>query len=204
MGITSFIRLIFGAVAPRSDATMLDGTTEAALARSLSALPPDERGWITFAEARILFSTESAQYAFGETDQDGRRNIESFAVQHRSVINFMSFRLLYAMIIISLDRRKILHFGVTEHPTQEWLAGEVLRAFAKNPRPAYLIRDRDRCYGRKFSEQVRQLGIRERITAPQSPSQNTYVERTIWSIRRECLNHIFVMSDRHLRHILLS
>ena len=59
------------------------------LARSLSALPPDERGWITFAEARISFSTKSAQYAFGETDKDGRRNIESFAAQHRSVINFM-------------------------------------------------------------------------------------------------------------------
>jgi putative transposase len=120
------------------------------------------------------------------------------------VVVTMSFRLLYAMIIVSLDRRKILHFGTTEHPTQEWLAGEVLRAFAKNPRPSYLIRDRDRCYGRKFSEQVRQLGIRERVTAPQSPSQNTYVERTIWSIRRECLNHILVMSERHLRRILAS
>ena len=71
------------------DAQQKYGTTEATLARSLSALPPDERGWITFAEARILFSTKSAQYAFGETDQDGRRNIESFAAQHRSVINFM-------------------------------------------------------------------------------------------------------------------
>ena len=82
--------MLFGvdpAVLP--DATKLDGTTEATLARSLSALPPDERGWIAFAEARILFSTKSAQYAFGETDEDGRRNIESFAAQHRSVINFM-------------------------------------------------------------------------------------------------------------------
>ena len=67
----------------------LDGTTDATLARSLSALPPDERGWITFAEARILFSTKGAPYAFGETDRDGRKNIESFAAQHRSVINFM-------------------------------------------------------------------------------------------------------------------
>jgi hypothetical protein len=67
----------------------LDGTTEATLARSLSALPPDKRGWITFAEARILFSTKDAQYAFGETDRDGRRNVESFAAQRRSVINFM-------------------------------------------------------------------------------------------------------------------
>ena len=67
----------------------LDGTTEVALARSLSALPLDERGWITFAEARILFSTEGVQYAFGETDRDGRRNIESFATQHPPVISFM-------------------------------------------------------------------------------------------------------------------
>jgi hypothetical protein len=90
MGIMSLIRWLFGAdAAAPSDAMELDGTTEAMLARSLSALPPDERGWITFAEARILFSTKDTQYAFGETDQDGRRNIESFAAQHRSVINFM-------------------------------------------------------------------------------------------------------------------
>ena len=90
MGITSFIGWLFGADAPvPPDAMKLDGTTEATLAHSLSTLPPDERGWITFAEARILFSTKGAQYAFGETDQDGRRNIESFAAQHRSVINFM-------------------------------------------------------------------------------------------------------------------
>jgi len=82
--------MLFGAgAAALPDATKLDGATETTLVRSLSALPPDERGWITFAEARILFSTKGAQYAFGETDRDGRRNIESFAEQHRSVINFM-------------------------------------------------------------------------------------------------------------------
>jgi hypothetical protein len=90
MGIRSFIRMLIGADAPAPlDATKLDGTTEATLARSLSALPPDERGWITFTEARILFSTKGAQYAFGETDRDGRRNIETFAAQHHSVVNFM-------------------------------------------------------------------------------------------------------------------
>jgi len=81
---------LFGAdAAAPSDAMKLDGTTNATLARSLSALPPDERGWITFSEARILFSSKDPQYAFGETDQEGRGNIESFAAQHRSVINFM-------------------------------------------------------------------------------------------------------------------
>jgi len=81
------IRWLFGAgAAAPSDATKLDGTTEAALARSLSALP---RGWITFAEAARLFSAEPAEYAFGELDQDGRKAIESFAAQHRSAISFM-------------------------------------------------------------------------------------------------------------------
>ena len=90
MGISSLIGWLFGtdAAAP-PDATKLDGTTAATLARSLSALPLDERGWITFAEARTLFSTKGAQYAFGQADHDGRRNIESFAGQHQSVLNFM-------------------------------------------------------------------------------------------------------------------
>jgi hypothetical protein len=88
MGIISFIEKLLELVAPPK-AKNLDGTTEATLARSLSALPPDARGWITFAEARVLFSTKGAQYAFGETDQNGRRNIESFAAQHQSVVNFM-------------------------------------------------------------------------------------------------------------------
>jgi hypothetical protein len=90
MGITSLIGWLFGAdAAAAPDATKLDGTTEVALARSLSALSPDERGWITFAEARILFSTKGDQYAFGETDDDGKKAIESFAAQHQSVISFM-------------------------------------------------------------------------------------------------------------------
>ena len=87
MGI---IRWLFGAGATAPpEAMKFDATTQVALARALSALPPDERGWITFAEARNLFSAKGDQYAFGETDEDGRRNIESFAAQHRSVINFM-------------------------------------------------------------------------------------------------------------------
>jgi hypothetical protein len=85
----SLIRKLFGTGDSPPDATKLDGTIEAALARSLSVLPPDERGWITFAEARKLFSTERAEYAFGELDQDGKKNIEAFAAQNKSTINFM-------------------------------------------------------------------------------------------------------------------
>ena len=86
----SFFRKLFGAgAAVPPDATKLDGTSEVALARCLAALPPNGRGWITFAEARTLFSTKGDQYAFGETDDDGKRNIESFAAQHQCNVNFM-------------------------------------------------------------------------------------------------------------------
>jgi hypothetical protein len=85
----SLFRKLFGTGDNPPDATKLDGTSEAALTRSLAALPPGERGWITFAEASTLFSTEGGEYAFGEMDKDSRRNIESFAAQHGSVINFM-------------------------------------------------------------------------------------------------------------------
>jgi hypothetical protein len=87
-GIMGFIENLVEFVAPPK-AKKLDGTTQATLARSLLALPPEGRGWIRFAEARTLFSTKGAQYAFGEMDQNGRRKIEAFAAQHQSVINFM-------------------------------------------------------------------------------------------------------------------
>ncbi len=86
----NFIKKLFGAgAAAPSDVTKLDGVTEPALVHSLAELPPGERGWITFAEARNLFSTERAEYAFGELDQPGREKIETFAAQHRAAINFM-------------------------------------------------------------------------------------------------------------------
>src|SRR5262249_18077603 len=87
-GIMSFIEKLVEFVAPPK-AKKLDGATQATLARALLALPPEGRGWIRFAEARTLFSTKGAQYAFGETDQNGKRNIEAFATPPQSVINFM-------------------------------------------------------------------------------------------------------------------
>ena len=86
----SAIGWLFGAdAAGPTDVIRLDGTTESARGRAVSALPQGERGWVTFAEARILFSNKDTQYAFGEADEDGRTSIEAFAAQHRSVINFM-------------------------------------------------------------------------------------------------------------------
>jgi transposase InsO family protein len=118
------------------------------------------------------------------------------------VVVTLSFKLLYGLVIISHNRRKILHFDATEHPTQEWLAKNILGAFKKNSRPKYLIRDRDRCYGQKFSRQLQELGIRERVIPKQSPWANAIVERLIGSIRRECLNYVIILDRRHLLRVL--
>ena len=115
-----------------------------------------------------------------------------------------TFRVLYVFLILEHKRRKVLHFGVTDHPTAEWTAQRVVEAFADRDAPRFLIRDRDGIYGLEFRRRVRSLGVKEIITAPRSPWQNSYAERLIGSIRRECLDHIVVLSQRHLRTILRS
>jgi putative transposase len=111
-------------------------------------------------------------------------------------------RVLFVFLVIEHHRRKVLHFGVTEHPTAEWAAQQVVEAFSEQDAQRYLIRDRDSIYGRAFRSRVEILGLSEVITAPRSPWQNAFVERLISSIRRECLNHVIVLSERHLRHLL--
>jgi putative transposase len=92
---------------------------------------------------------------------------------------------------------------VTEHPTAHWTAQQIVQAFPDDSAPPYLLRDRDSVYGHVFQQRVKGMGICEVLTAPQSPWQNPFAERLIGSIRRECLNHVLVLSERHLRRILI-
>ena len=115
-----------------------------------------------------------------------------------------SFRLLYVMIILAHDRRRIVRFDVTQHPTAAWLAQQVIEAFPWETAPSFLLRDRDSSYGSVFSKRVAAMGITEVATAPRSPWQNPYVERVIGSIRRECLDHVIIFNERHLRRVLSS
>jgi transposase InsO family protein len=100
-------------------------------------------------------------------------------------------------------RRHILWFGVTAHPTAEWIANQVTEACGWKQAPRYLIRDRDGAYGEVFIRRLRSIGIRDRPTSPRYPWQNGYAERLIGSIRQECLDRVIVFSERHLRHLLL-
>jgi hypothetical protein len=99
---------------------------------------------------------------------------------------------------------KCLWLSATAHPTAEWIARQLTEAFGWEHAPKYLIRDRDRAYGEVFTRRVRSMGIRDRPTAPRSPWQNGHAERLIGSIRRECLDHVVVFGERHLRHLLRS
>jgi transposase InsO family protein len=120
------------------------------------------------------------------------------------VVPTVFFRVLFVFVILSHDRRRPLHVAVTEFPTSEWVAHQLLEAFPWDSAPHYLLRDRDGSYGEKFQETASWLGIREVLTAPQSPWQNAYVERLIGSIRRECLDHVIVLNETGLRRILKS
>src|SRR5438445_11324715 len=113
-----------------------------------------------------------------------------------------TFRLLFVLVVLTHSRRRLAHFNVTEHPTAEWTARQLLEACALEEGARYLIRDRDQVYGERFSHQARMLDMQEAVIAPRSPWQNAYAERVIGSIRRECLDHVVVIGERHLREIL--
>ena len=133
-----------------------------------------------------------------------RNHADGIAAMDMFVVPTISFRLLYGLLIMGHGRRHILWFGVTAHPTAEWIANQVTEACGWEQAPCYLIRDRDGAYGEVFIRRLRSIGIRDRPTSPLSPWQNAYAERLIGSIRRECLDHVVVLGERHLRHVLLS
>jgi putative transposase len=108
------------------------------------------------------------------------------------------------LVVLAHHRRSVVHFNVTEHPTARWAAQQIVDAFPDDSAPAYLLRDRDAVYGDTFRLRVKGMGIAEVLTAPQSPWQNPFPERLIGSIRRECLDHVVVLGERHLRRILTA
>ena len=114
----------------------------------------------------------------------------------------VGFKVLVLLIVLAHDRRRVLHFNVTEHPTAQWTAQQVVEAFPWESAPRYLLRDRDGVYGPVFRHRVAGLGMEEVLTAARSPWQNPYAERLIGSIRRECLDHVIVFSEAHLRRVL--
>ena len=131
-----------------------------------------------------------------------RNQAAGIAATDMFVVASASFRLLYVMIILAHDRRKIVRFDVTRHPTAGWLSRQVTEAFPWDTAPRYLLRDRDASYGTEFCKRVDAMGITEVVTASRSPWQNAFIERVIGSLRRECLDYIVIFNERHLRRVL--
>jgi putative transposase len=111
-------------------------------------------------------------------------------------------RILFVLVVLAHHRRRVVHFNVTEHPTATWTTQQLVDAFPDDSTPPYLLRDRDSIYGHAFRQRVKGMGIREVLTAPLSPWMNPVAERLIGSIRRECLDHVLVLTERHLRRAL--
>ena len=118
------------------------------------------------------------------------------------IVPTVTFRILYVLLIMSHDRRRILHFNVTTSPSAQWTAQQVVEAFPYETRPRFLLRDRDKIFGSTFIRRVKSMGTEEVVTAPGSPWQNPYCERLIGSIRRECLDHVIVRGERHLLRVI--
>ncbi|MFC1572145.1 integrase core domain-containing protein [Candidatus Eisenbacteria bacterium] len=111
-------------------------------------------------------------------------------------------QILFVFLILAHERRRVLHFNVTANPTAEWTAQQIVEAFPWDSVPRYLLRDRDGIYGAHFSRRVKNMGIEQVVIAPRSPWQSPHVERLIGSIRRECLDHVIVFNERHLKRVL--
>jgi transposase InsO family protein len=133
-----------------------------------------------------------------------RNHAQDIAAMDLFVVPAVGFDLLYAYIIVRLDRRELVWISGTPHPTAEWVARQITEAFPWNEAPRHMIRDRDRIYGAVVTRRLRAMGIRDKPTAPASPWQNGFAERLIGSIRRECLDHVIVLGEVHLRRILRS
>ena len=114
------------------------------------------------------------------------------------------FQILFVLVILSHSRRRVVHFNVTPNPTAKWTAQQVIEAFPWDTGPKYILRDRDGIYGTIFRQRLENMGIKEVITAPQSPWQNPFVRRLIGSIRKDCLDHVIILNESHLSRILSS
>lgn len=120
------------------------------------------------------------------------------------VVPTATFKVLFVFVVLAHDRRRIIHFNVIEHPTAQWTAQQFVEAFPCDTAPQYLLRDGDGIYGDRVKRRLASLGITEMVTAPASPWQNAYVERVIGSLRRELLDHVDVLDQRHLKRLMSS
>jgi putative transposase len=165
-------------------------------------------GWSLVRESGGEIQSESRMRVIRMSRFDERDGKRSGALRQRSrpsstlPVPTIRFQILYVFLVLAHERRRIVHFAVTRHPTAEWTVQQLREAFRWDSSPRYLLRDRDRVFGQKFVQQVKVMGIKQVLSAPRSPWQRAYVERFIGSIRRECLDHVIVFGEQSLQRAL--
>jgi transposase InsO family protein len=132
-----------------------------------------------------------------------KNHLQQIAAADFFVVPTATCRLLFVLVILAHERRRVVHVAVTDHPTAAWTAQQLREAFPWNEAPRYLVRDRDSAFY-AWTTTAAAIGIEEILTAPRSPWQNAYAERLIGSIRRECLDHIIIANERGLRRALAA
>jgi len=133
-----------------------------------------------------------------------RNHVADLASVDFFVVRTATFRLLYVFEVLLQHRRQVVHFNVTDSPAAAWTAQQIVEAFPDDSAPRYLFRDRDGIYGAEFRRRVKSMGIADVVTSARSPWQNPFAERVIGTIRRELLDHVIVLNERHLRGRLRS
>lgn len=151
-----------------------------------------------------------AKYMVKHPNRPGGQTWKTFLENHRDgiasmdfiIVPTIGFKLLYCLVVLDHARRKIIHFAVTTVPTAEWVVPQITEAFPWDRAPEYMIRDNDPVFNSLVQRRLHHFGIRDRPTTPNSPWQNAYSERVNGSIRRECLNHILIFGEAHLRRVM--
>ena len=192
----------------------IDAKTQA-LVRDMAAVNPLWGAPRIHGELRMLgidISERSVSRLLTRRQRPPSQTWRTFLTNHVASAASMDFftvptvagRVLFVLLVLSHERRRVVHFNVTEHPTAEWTAQQIVDAFPDHTAPQWLLRDRDRIYSGAFKRRVASMPIVEIVSSPASPWQNPFVERLIGSIRRECLDHLIILNSSHLRCVLTA
>ena len=159
----------------------------------------------------IIVSNRSIRrYRWREPARAPSQTWRTFLTNHRPqiwatdllTVHTLTFRTLYVLFFIAHDRRTLLHFNVTSHPTAAWVWRQLVEATAWGRRPRYLIRDRDRVFGGDFAARAKGFGIETLLSPVRAPRANAIAERMVRTFRNDCLDHLIVMNEQHLVALL--
>jgi transposase InsO family protein len=158
----------------------------------------------------VVSNRSIRRYRWHGPDRPPSPSWRTFLANHRPsiwaadllTVQTLTFRTLYVLIFVAHGRRELVHAAVTAHPTASWVWRQLINATPWGRTPAFLVRDRDAVYGADFSAKAERLGIRTVLTPVRAPRANAIAERLVGTLRRECLDHVIVVNERHLRSIL--